>query len=48
MSKTNDADLSCFLFVQSGVQMPALYGAFNRLIGPGGGKISYLLTLGKC
>ena len=51
VSKTNNADLSCcscFFLVQSGVPMSPLYGAFNRLIGPGGGEISHLLTLSKC
>ena len=47
MYKTNDADLSSFSLVQFVVRMSPLYGAFNRLIGPGGGKISHLLTLGN-
>ena len=32
----------------TGVRMPPLCGAFNRLLGPGGGEIDYILTLGKC
>ena len=48
VSKTNDADLGSFSLDQSGVRMSPLYGAFNRLIGPGGGGISHLLTLGNC
>ena len=48
VSKTNDADLSSFSLVQSGVRLSPLYGAFNRLISPVGGEIRHLLTLNNC
>ena len=35
------------VLVQSVLRMSLLYGAFNRLTGPGGGEISQLLTLGN-
>ena len=37
-SEKNYGDLSCSSF-GSGVRMPPLCGAFNRLLGPGGGEI---------
>ena len=47
VSKTNDAYLSRFSLVESGVRLSPLYEAFDRLIGPGGWEISHLLTLGN-
>ena len=38
--------LFCFVFCS--IRCSGLYGASNRLIGPGSGEISDLLTLGKC